>query len=300
MTGAFPRCKQLGIIGAGRAGQAFAVALAPFSEGAPLLFNRSPRRLGEALARLPRARAVERAAEIWRRCDLIVMAVADDSMNEMAKGLSFGRPGMGRPFLFHLSGRCGVGVLEPLRQAGAVTAAVHPVMTFTGDPANEARRMAGAPFGVTGGSAEAVERAMAVVKALGGKGFVIAEEMRALYHGALSHAANHLVTLMEGAARALEAAGVADPHGVLGPLARAAMENSLADGFAALSGPLLRGDRGTIGDHLEAFRQRCPAVLPDYRAMALATLREMERHGMGQGDAVPDMRRLLEDGGSLP
>ncbi|MGC4252851.1 MAG: DUF2520 domain-containing protein [Sphingobium sp.] len=288
--------KQLGVIGTGRAGQAFATALTPFSQGAPLLFNRSRARRDEAMARLPYARFAESAEAIWQSCDLIVVAVSDDFAGEIANCLGFREPGTGSPFLFHLSGRCGVGVLEPLRQAGAVTAAIHPVMTFTGDPESEVRRMAGAPFGVTGDSAEAIERAMAVVTLLGGKGFIIAEEKRSLYHGALSHAANHLVTLMAGAARALEAAGVDDPHDILGPLVRAAMENSLADGFAALSGPLLRGDRGTIGDHLDALGRYCPDVLPDYRAMALATLREMERHGMGQADAVADLRRRLEEG----
>ncbi|WP_323810565.1 MULTISPECIES: Rossmann-like and DUF2520 domain-containing protein [Sphingobium] len=283
-------------MGAGRAGQAFAKALAPFSRAAPLLYNRSPARLAEALAKLPNVRPAERAEDIWQACDLIVMAVSDDAVADMAERLSQQASGDPRPFLFHLSGRCGATLLEPLREQGAVTAAVHPVMTFTGDPESEVRRMARIPFGVTGSSAEAIVRAMAVVQLLGGRAFVIAEEKRSLYHAALSHAANHLVTLMAGAARTLEAADVGDPAAVLGPLVRAAMENSLASGFAALSGPLLRGDRGTIGDHLDAFDRYCPDVLPDYRAMALATLRDMERHGMGQADAMPDLRRMLEDG----
>ncbi|SCW69029.1 Predicted oxidoreductase, contains short-chain dehydrogenase (SDR) and DUF2520 domains [Sphingobium faniae] len=285
---------RLGIIGAGRAGQAFAMGLAPFSKAAPLIFNRSSARRAEALAHVPYARPAGNAEDIWQSCDLIVMAVSDDAVADMTERLSHCDPGVPRPFLFHLSGRCGAGVLDPLREKGAVTAAIHPVMTFTGDPESEVQRMAGTPFGVTGSSAQAVERAMAVVKLLGGNGFIIAEEKRSLYHGALSHAANHLVTLIESAARALEAAGMDDPHAALRPLVRAAMENSLTNGFAALSGPLLRGDRGTIGGHLEAFGRYCPDMLPDYRAMALATLREMERHDMGKADAMPDLRQLLE------
>lgn len=288
-----PPCKRLGVIGAGRTGQAFAAALAPFSRDAPLLHNRSSERLKAALARLPGVRSTGQAEDIWRSCDLIVLAVSDDAVEEITQRLALQAPGQ-HPFLFHLSGRCGTGVLEPLRRRGAVTAAIHPVMTFTGDPRNETQRMKGAPFGITGSTAEAVDKALAVVKLLGGEGFVIAEEKRALYHAALSHAANHLVTLTESAARTLEAAGVEHPHAVLRPLVQAAMENSLSHGFAALSGPLLRGDRQTIGDHLDALRRYCPDILPDYRAMALATLREMERHDMGQADAMPDLRQLLE------
>lgn len=293
MSGQALFCKRLGIIGAGRAGQAFALGLAPFSQGTPLLYNRSEARRREVLDRLPDIAPAEHLKEVAEKCDTIVLAVSDDAIAVVVESLS--RETMKhRPFLFHLSGRSGAAALEMLREAGALTAAIHPVMTFTGDPAHEVKRMVGAPFGVTGSSAETTERAMAVVGWLRGKGFIIAEEKRSLYHGALSHAANHLVTLMAGAARALEEAGVDDPGKVLGSLVRAAMENSLTSGFAALSGPLLRGDRGTIGDHLAAFDRYCPDVLPDYQAMALATLREMERHGMGQADAMPDLRQLLE------
>jgi predicted short-subunit dehydrogenase-like oxidoreductase (DUF2520 family) len=105
------------------------------------------------------------------------------------------------------------------------------------------------------------------------------EQHRTLYHAALCHAANHLVTLLAGASGALATAGVGDPQALLAPLVRAALDNSLDRGFAALSGPLLRGDRDTIADHLAALAQDDPALLPAYRAMALATLDAMERTG---------------------
>ncbi len=270
------------------------MALAPFSAEPPLIFNRSAERIESALRHVPVLQPTRRKEEVLRRCDIVLIAVADDAIAEVAAELA-GRDGFtGSPFIFHLSGRCGAAVLEPLRAAGALTAAVHPVMTFTGEPAREVERMAGAPFGVTGSCPRATKQALDMVALLKGKGFAIAEEKRSLYHAALSHAANHLVTLLAGAAEALETAGVGDPHAVLGPLVRAAVENSLTNGFDALSGPLLRGDRGTVEDHLDAFAAFCPDVLPDYRAMALATLREMERHGMGRADAMPDLKRLLE------
>src|SRR3546814_6999114 len=103
-------------------------------------------------------------------------------------------PASRSPFVFHVSGRSGAAVLQPLDNAGAMTAAIHPAMTFTGDPESEVGRMAGARFAITAGAGEAIERARDIVASLGGIAVEIAEERRALYPAALCHASNHLVT----------------------------------------------------------------------------------------------------------
>jgi predicted short-subunit dehydrogenase-like oxidoreductase (DUF2520 family) len=96
----------------------------------------------------------------------------------------------------------------------------------------------------------------------------IAEGDRPLYHAALAHGANHLVTLVNDAADLLRAAGVADPATVLGPLLRAALDNALRLGDAALTGPVSRGDAGTVAQHLD----RLPAEFLDtYLALARRT-----------------------------
>src|SRR3546814_1183453 len=117
-------------------------------------------------------------------------------------------------------------------------------MTLTGDPESEVGRMAGARFAITAATGEAIERARHIVAALGGIAVEIAEERGALYHAALCHASNHLVTLVSGAAQGLKDAGVDDPAALLAPLIRAALGNSLVHGFAGLSGPLFSGEIG--------------------------------------------------------
>src|SRR3546814_10041538 len=76
-------------------------------------------------------------------------------------------PASRSPFVFHVSGRSGAAVLQPLDNAGAMTAAIHPAMTFTGDPESEVGRMAGARFAITAGAGEAIERARDIVASLG-------------------------------------------------------------------------------------------------------------------------------------
>ena len=153
----------------------------------------------------------------------------------------------------------------------------HVPVPFTGDPAAEVARMQGARFAITGADAPSIAAARRLVALLGGVAVEVAEEHRALYHAALCHAANHLVTLIAGASDALVAAGVAEPGALLAPLVRAALDNSLDRGIDALSGPLLRGDRDTIGNHLTALNAHTPELLPAYRAMALATLDALDR-----------------------
>jgi predicted short-subunit dehydrogenase-like oxidoreductase (DUF2520 family) len=271
------RYHQVGIIGAGRVAHAIALGLAPHSAEPPLLWARSPDKARTAAARIDRAVAEPQPDRILEACDLVAIAVSDDAVASVAADLAAALPHGRTPFIFHVSGRSGAAILAPLRAAGALTAALHPAMTFTGDAEAEVRRMARAHFAITGASAEATREAAHLVALLGGTAVEIAEERRPLYHAGLCHASNHLVTLIIGAAHALTDAGVDDPAAFLAPLVRAALENSLQRGFAALSGPLLRGDSRTIGEHLDAMTHWTPDLLPAYRAMAVATLDELER-----------------------
>lgn len=266
-----------GIIGTGRVAQALALALRRHATGLPMLWGRSPETARCAASRIG-AVAEPGLDCLLAACDVIAIAVADDALTDVVSRIAAALPAGPSPFIFHLSGRSGAAALEPLGKTGAIVAAIHPAMTFTGDPESEVARMAGARFAITAATGEAIERARQIVASLGGIAVEIAEERRALYHAALCHASNHLVTLISGAAHGLERAGVDDPAALLAPLVRAALDNSLAHGFAGLSGPLLRGDAQTIGGHLETLGALSPDLLPAYRAMARATLDELKRH----------------------
>jgi predicted short-subunit dehydrogenase-like oxidoreductase (DUF2520 family) len=276
--------RQIGILGTGRVAAALALGLAGASASPVLLWGRSAGRLHDLTRKVGGPVAATDLAQIMADCDVIVIAVADDAIDAVVADLALADLALAdlalvgsTPFILHVSGRSGVAPLAPLAEKGALTAAVHPAMTFTGHPAHEVERMAGARFAVTASSDRALALAHRLVACLKGVAVDIPEARRALYHAALCHAANHLVTLLAGSQRALAAAGVEEPSALLAPLVRAALENGLAHGFAALSGPLLRGDGQTIGNHLAAMEQDCPELIPPYRAMALATLDELGR-----------------------
>lgn len=281
-----------GIVGTGRVAQALARAVVPHASAPPILWGRTPENASSAAAAVG-AVCTASVEHLTTECDVIAIAVSDDALAAVVADIAAGVPASHTPFFFHVSGRSGTAILEPLRAAGATTAAIHPAMTFTGDPEAEAQRMVGASFAVTGSSPAATRQAQNIVAQLGGIAVEIAEDRRSLYHAALCHASNHLVTLTAGAADTLRDAGVSDPSALLAPLVRAALENSLDRGFAGLSGPLLRGDAETVSEHLVTLAAYSPDLLPAYRAMARATLDELKRAGTLPSDRLTALDSLL-------
>jgi predicted short-subunit dehydrogenase-like oxidoreductase (DUF2520 family) len=120
----------------------------------------------------------------------------------------------------------------------------------------------------------------------------IAEDDRELYHAALANAANHLTTLIAESAELLRGAGVPNPARMLGPLLSAALDNALRLGIAGLTGPVVRGDAGTVASHIEALRKVSPpAAVGAYVAMARLTADRALAVGMLRAE---DAERLLD------
>jgi predicted short-subunit dehydrogenase-like oxidoreductase (DUF2520 family) len=192
------------------------------------------------------------------------------------------RPGT---IVVHTSGANGIGILEPLAQDGGIPLAIHPAMTFTGSD-EDISRLADCCFGVTAADEIGYAIGQSLVLEMGGEPFCVADEARVLYHAALAHAGNHIVTVLADALDALRAAlrgsellgqqtvddqpgGIAER--VIGPLARAALENTLQRGQAALTGPVARGDAAVVAAHLSALGEVGPELAQAYRVNALRT-----------------------------
>ncbi|MQY14663.1 hypothetical protein SRB5_48390 [Streptomyces sp. RB5] len=284
----------VGVIGAGRVGPALAAALAlsghrPVAVSA--VSDASRRRAEELLPGVP----VMDPAAVLAHADLVLLTVPDDVLPALVEGLAATgavRPGQ---LLAHTSGRYGAGVLDPATRAGALPLALHPAMTFTGTPV-DVQRLAGCSFGVTAPD-ELRLAAEALVVEMGGEPEWVAEEARPLYHAALAIGSNHLITLVAQAEELLHKAGVQAPERMLGPLLGAALDNALRSGDAALTGPVARGDAGTVRAHLEQLRIHAPAAVPGYVAMARATADRALANGLLKAELAEDLLGVLADGG---
>lgn len=250
----------VGVVGAGRVGAVLGRALRATGHtvvGASGISAASRERIDTLL---PGVRVLDVRAVV-ERSQLVLLAVPDDALPDLVSGLA--ELGVWRPgqLVVHTSGRFGTRILDPARAAGAIPLAIHPAMTFTGTML-DLWRLEGTTFAVTAPEA-VLPIGQALVVEIGGEPVVVAEEFRALYHAALAHGSNHLVVLVAQAGQALRAAGVERPGRVLAPLLTAALDNATraedkgAEGgpgaIDALTGPVSRGDVGTVAEHLEAL-----------------------------------------------
>lgn len=254
----------VGVVGTGRVGAVLGAALAGAGHRVDAVSARSENSLHRATALLPGVPVVP-VERVPDGVDLVLLTVPDDALAGVVADLPV-RPGQ---LVAHTSGRHGLAVLDPVRAAGALPLALHPVLPFSGTAA-DLPRLAGASVGVTCDDALR-PLAAALVAAVGGAVEWVAEERRALWHAALAHAANHLTTVVNSSADLLRAAGAQRPDRVLAPLLRAALDGSLGRGDAALTGPVARGDAGTVRSHLQVLAAVAPEVLPAYVAMARLT-----------------------------
>lgn len=254
MTAARPDAArlQVGVVGTGRAGSVLGAALRRAGHEVVAASAVSAASRARAAALLPGVALVE-PREVLQRAGLVLLAVPDDVLPALVDGLSATGAVRRGQLLAHLSGRHGLQVLEPAARQGALPLALHPVLPLTGTDLDLAR-LPGSSFGVT---SPAVLRPVAesLVLEMGAEPVWVEDALRPLWHAALTHGANHLVTLVASAADLLRAAGAQDPAAVLAPLLAAALDGVLHSGDAALTGPVSRGDVGTVAAHL--------AVLPD-------------------------------------
>jgi predicted short-subunit dehydrogenase-like oxidoreductase (DUF2520 family) len=285
------------VIGPGRAGTALAAALAAAGHRVVAAHAISEDSLHRVRDNFPHAR-IALPEQVIEDADLVLLAVPDDDLPGLVRGLAeTGAPLAGR-MLVHASGRFGVGVLDPATRLGALPMALHPVMTFAGRE-DDQDRIKGTCFGVTAPEALRPVAEVLVIE-MGGEPVFIAEESRPLYHAALELAASHLAAVVAESADLLGQARVASPGEqdaavppgrLLGPLLAAALDNAVRLGDAALTGPVVRGDAQCVAADLSALAEASPGALRAYLAVArLAAERAVAAGRLRPADA----ERLFE------
>ncbi len=287
----------VGVVGAGRVGAVLGSALRAAGHavvGATAVSAASRERVDALLPGVP----VLDVAAVVERAELVLLAVPDDALSDLVVGLAATGAWQPGQLVVHTSGRHGVDVLAPAARSGAIPLALHPVMTFTGTSI-DLPRLADACFGVTA-PGPVLPVAQALVVEMGAEPVVVAEADRPLYHAALAHGSNHLVTLVAQAAQLLRAAGVEATGRLLGPLLHATLDNALRSGDEALTGPVARGDAGTVVAHrdvlaAEAERAGTPDVLATYRALARATAERSLATGRLRPEAAEALLDALAD-----
>ncbi|HTK44523.1 MAG TPA: DUF2520 domain-containing protein [Patescibacteria group bacterium] len=280
----------IGIIGAGAVGTALGTALHRAGWPVVAVGSRDAARRERFRALVPTARAFAEGTPVLDEAELIILAVPDDAIAGLAGELRL----YSGQALVHTSGVLGAEVLEPARAAGTQVGAFHPLVAFA-DTERAVAALHGATVAIEGDDQLAALLAD-MADALGATAVRLAPGSKAAYHAAAVLAAGGFVALLDAIAELGAAAGLdeAGALAVYGGLIEQTLDNARALGIrAALTGPMTRGDVGTLERHLDALARFAPGVLPLYRAAAEREIELAESRGSLAPHAAESMRRLL-------
>jgi predicted short-subunit dehydrogenase-like oxidoreductase (DUF2520 family) len=271
----------LNIVGAGHVGRALGRLFAAHGVfDIQDLLTRSHESAAEAAAFIGAGRPVHdiaalRPAEVW------MLAVGDDQIAPVAAALAQ-RGLLDGAVVFHCSGARSSAELQGA--TAALKASVHPVRSFA-DPVAVASSFGGTFCGIEG-QKEALAVLGPAFESIGARLVPIDAAAKTVYHAASVFASNYLVTVLDAALRAYEAAGIAPDvaRELARPLASETLANVLRMGAqSALSGPIARGDEATVARQQAAIQAWDAPTGDLYEALANAT-RDLARRKRSRGE----------------
>jgi predicted short-subunit dehydrogenase-like oxidoreductase (DUF2520 family) len=277
----------IGFIGAGKVGTALALKLSDKGYRIVAVASRSLSSAQHLAASILYCKPYSTPQEVADVATLVFITTPDDAVSKVQENIDW-HPGQ---FVVHTSGALPTSVLGRAKSKGAFTGGFHPLQTFA-DATGE--NLAGSTFAL-----EAEEPLLSYLKemalALGGNHVVVSSEDRALYHLTGVFASNYVVTLMGLADEIwrslnLSSSGVTS----LLPLMKGTVENLAHVGLPhALTGPIARGDVGTIQEHLQALEERMPELASIYKELGLKTIPISLGKGVIDEAKAKEMEKIL-------
>ncbi|MDP6958328.1 MAG: DUF2520 domain-containing protein [Planctomycetota bacterium] len=281
--------KTVSIIGGGQTGRAFGKLLSRAGFELRSVVCRSLPHAKEAVAFIG-AGTPTLSPE---KADLILLAVPDDQIEAVSSQLE----GISGSIVIHLCGALSVDVLESAKRAGARVGALHPLRSFA-DPEAAVDSFGGTYCAVEGDPSEELK---GLVESIGGIPLRLDSTGKILYHAGAVFASNYLVTLLDASRKLLEKAGIPKAES-LGPalsLAQGTLRNIERIGIPeALSGPVERGDVGTLQKHWEEIQSRMPELTVGYSELARKTVEVALEKGSVSGARAKEMQDLFRAGGA--
>jgi predicted short-subunit dehydrogenase-like oxidoreductase (DUF2520 family) len=217
--------------------------------------------------------------EVLRDADCILITTPDDLILSVCKDIARS-PLIKGKYIFHMSGAGGLDLLEPAKKAGAAVGSIHPLQSFSSID-NAIQNIPASYFGITA-DAKTKILAKTIVLALGGKPIYISSKQKTLYHAAACVASNYLVSLLNVVESIYQAVGIneKDAKKAYLPLIYGSLKNiELSGSLAALTGPIARGDSGTIQKHVDAINANIPQYASLYSSLGLVTVNLARKKG---------------------
>jgi predicted short-subunit dehydrogenase-like oxidoreductase (DUF2520 family) len=259
----------IGFIGAGTTGTALAVRLAQHGYRIIAVSSRSLTAAEKLAGRVSGCQVYNGAQKVADIAQLVFITTPDDTISKVAAEVQWHNG----QSVVHCSGAHSIDILESAKQRGANIGCFHPLQTFASvDQAIE--NIPGSTFAI-----EAEEPLASTLKeitnTLEGDWVTLKAGDKVLYHAAAVFACNYLVTLVKLATDLWQTFGVSPAQATkaLMPLLRGTLSNIENVGLPnCLTGPIARGDLGTISRHLESLERQAPPLLNIYKELGRQTI----------------------------
>jgi len=282
---------KIGFIGAGTVGTALAVRLSERGYHVVVVSSRSKASAEKLAALIKGCRVAGSNQAAADAADLIFITTPDGVIPQVAAELRW-RSGQS---VVHCSGADSTDTLEPARKAGANVGAFHPLQTFAS--VNQALdNIAGSTFAI-----ESQEPLLTTLKdmatALDGHSIELEASDKVVYHAAAVMACNYMVTLVKLATDLWQTFGVPPQEATraLMPLLQGTLHNIDKVGLPqCLTGPIARGDKGTVAKHLKALREQAPSLLSTYGELGLQTIPIALAKGKINREQAQELEEILE------
>jgi predicted short-subunit dehydrogenase-like oxidoreductase (DUF2520 family) len=284
----------VGIVGAGAVGTALGVAIARAGWPVRAVASRDVARRERFSVLVPGVRAFAEASALIDEVDLTILSVPDDAIPAVVQDLRLYSGQM----LVHTSGLLGPEVLQVSIAAGSHVGSFHPLVSFTADVERSVAGLTGATIAVEGD--EIIITLLAdLAEAIGGVAVRLPAGTKPAYHAAAVLSSGGLVALLDAIATLGAVAGM-DERGslaVYGRLVEQTLANARAIGVpASLTGPITRGDVGTLERHLEILTRLAPGVVDLYLAAARREVAIAEQRRALSPEQVERVRTVLAKG----
>lgn len=260
---------KLGFIGAGTVGTALAVRLSEAGYPVAAVFSRSQTSAKKLVQAIGGGLVASNNQGVADAAEVVFVTTPDDAIAGVVAQIRWHKG----QSVVHCSGADSADILQPARQAGAYVGVFHPLQTFA-DVSQALENIPGSTFAI-----EAEEPLLTTLKdmaaALDAYWIELEAKDKVLYHASAVIACNYLVTLTKLATDLWQSFGIPRQQAIraLLPLIRGTIHNIDTVGIPqCLTGPIARGDTGTIKKHLHALWQSAPDLLATYRELGLQTI----------------------------
>jgi predicted short-subunit dehydrogenase-like oxidoreductase (DUF2520 family) len=282
----------LGFVGAGVVGRALSVALTRRGYRVVAAFSRTKASAERLAAGLRSCSVRSTAQEVADDADLIFLTLPDDAIEAVAASIRWQR----EKIAIHCSGAGSMDLLDAAHKQGARVGTLHPLQTFANEEQAE-HDVAGSTFALEASDDALLGELQRMTDALEGRAVILRGENKALYHASAVIASNYLVTLLDVASELWNPLNVpkAEALSALLPLVQGTVSNLEAAGLPkALTGPIARGDTGTIQRNLIALENVSPEAAALYRALGRRAIPIALAKGGIDGTTAERIRGLLD------